>query len=91
MTKQDVIDAAAASTGVTKKLAGEVFDACLDAVTQSLKQDRSVTLTGFGTFRVSNRKARTGVNPRSPHERIDIPAMKVPAFKAGKGLKEAVR
>lgn len=91
MTKQDLVNAAAAEAGVTKKAAGEVLDAVLGAITASLKKGQNVTITGFGTFRVSKRAARTGVNPRNPSEKIKIPAMKLPAFKAGKSLKDAVR
>ncbi len=91
MTKQDLVNAAANSAGVTKKAAAEVLDAMLESITKSLKKGESVTVTGFGTFRVSKRAARTGVNPRNPSQKIKIPAMKLPAFKAGKSLKDAVR
>lgn len=91
MTKQDLIAGAAEAAGVTKKAAGAVLDAVLGMVTKSLKKGESVTITGFGTFRVSKRAARTGVNPRNPGQKIKIPAMKLPAFKAGKSLKDAVR
>lgn len=91
MTKQDLINAAANAAGVTKKTASEVLEALLTSVTHSLKKGDSVTITGFGTFRVSKRAARVGVNPRNPNEKIKIPAMKLPAFKAGKTLKEAIR
>ena len=91
MTKQDLINSAAAAAGVTKKAASDVLDSVLKAITGALAKGENVTVTGFGTFRVSNRAARTGVNPRNPTERIRIPAMKLPAFKAGKGLKDAVR
>jgi len=91
MTKQDLVNSAATKAGVTKKAAGEVLDAVLDAVTKSLKKGENVTITGFGTFRISKRAARTGVNPRNPTQKIKIPAMKLPAFKAGKSLKDAVR
>ncbi|MBT6143360.1 HU family DNA-binding protein [bacterium] len=91
MTKQDLIAAAAAASGVTKKDSQAVLDAALDAITSSLAKGDSVTITGFGTFRVSHRAARNGVNPRNPQEKISIPAMKLPAFKAGKSLKDAVR
>lgn len=91
MTKQDLVAGAAQATGVTKKAAGEVLEAILDMITKSLKKGENVTITGFGTFRVSHRAARTGVNPRNPTEKIKIPAMKLPAFKAGKSLKDAVR
>lgn len=91
MTKQDLINLAAEKAGVTKKAATEVLEAFIGAISTTLKKGSTVTITGFGTFRVSNRAARTGVNPRNPSERIKIPAMKLPAFKAGKSLKEAVR
>ncbi|MBI5754980.1 HU family DNA-binding protein [Candidatus Peregrinibacteria bacterium] len=91
MTKQDLINAAANSSGVTKKAAAEVLDSVLGAITGALKKGENVTVTGFGTFRVSKRAARTGVNPRNPNQKIKIPAMKLPAFKAGKSLKDAVR
>ncbi len=91
MTKQDLVAAVASSVGVSKKVAGEALEAVLDAITKSLKKGQNVTVTGFGTFRVSHRAARTGVNPRNPSQKIKIPAMNVPAFKAGKSLKDAVR
>ena len=91
MTKQDLVNSAAMASGVTKKAAGEVLDAVLEHITKSLKKGENVTVTGFGTFRVSKRAARTGVNPRNPSQKIKIPAMKLPAFKAGKSLKDAVR
>ncbi len=91
MTKGDLVAGAAQAAGVTKKAAGEVLEAVLDMITKSLKKGDNVTITGFGTFRVSKRAARTGVNPRNPGEKIKIPAMKLPAFKAGKSLKDAVR
>ncbi|MFC1615695.1 HU family DNA-binding protein [Patescibacteria group bacterium] len=91
MTKQDLVAGAAQTAGITKKAAGEVLDAILAMVTKSLQKGETVTITGFGTFRVSHRAARTGVNPRNPTEKIKIPAMKLPAFKAGKTLKEAIR
>lgn len=91
MTKGDLITAAADAAGITKRDAGVALDAILDAITGSLAKGKNVTITGFGTFRVSKRAARTGVNPRNTAEKISIPAMNLPAFKAGKGLKEAVR
>lgn len=91
MTKQDLVNAMASAAGLTKKSASEALDAMLGSVTASLQKGNNVTITGFGTFRVSARAARTGVNPRNPSEKIKIPAMKVPAFKAGKTLKDAVR
>ena len=91
MTKQDLVSAVASSAGVSKRVAGDALEAVLDSVTKELKKGKNVTITGFGTFRVSHRAARTGVNPRNPTQNIKIPAMNVPAFKAGKSLKDAVR
>jgi len=91
MTKQDLIAAIASAAGVTKKTAAMSLDAIVDSVTKELKKGKTVTITGFGTFRVSKRAARSGVNPRNPTQRIKIPAMNIPAFKAGKSLKDAIR
>lgn len=91
MTKADMVAAIAAEAGITKKAAGLALEAIVELITKELKKGENVTLTGFGTFRVSKRAARTGVNPRNPSEKIKIPAMKVPVFKAGKALKDAVR
>lgn len=91
MTKQDLIAHLADKAGVTKKQASMMLDGFMDAVTATLKKKDSVTLTGFGTFKVTHRNARTGVNPRNPNEKIKIPAMNVPAFKAGKKLRDAVK
>ena len=88
MTKQDLVSAVAAAVGISKKTAGEALEAVLGTVTKELKKGKNVTITGFGTFRVSHRAARTGVNPRNPTQKIKIPAMNIPAFKAGKSLKD---
>ena len=91
MTKQDLINAIADAAGITKTAARDALEALVSIVTKSLKKGDSVTITGFGTFKVSKRAARTGVNPRNPGQKISIPAMKVPSFKAGKTLKDAIR
>jgi DNA-binding protein HU-beta len=91
MSKQDLINTIANAAGITKRSAAAALDALTTLVTKELKRGNSVTITGFGTFRVSKRAARTGVNPRNPSQKISIPAMKVPSFKAGKTLKDAVR
>lgn len=91
MTKQDLVNAAAQSAGVSKRCAADVLEAILATITDSLKKGENVTITGFGTFRRTQRAARTGVNPRNPQEKIKIPAMFLPGFRAGKGLKDAVR
>lgn len=91
MTKQDLINAIADAAGITKRAAADSLEALTGIVTKKLKKGDNVTITGFGTFKVSKRAARVGVNPRNPTQRISIPAMRVPAFKAGKTLKDAVR
>ncbi len=91
MTKQELVAAVAAGAGISKRVAGDALEAILAAITKELKKGNNVTITGFGTFRISHRAARTGVNPRNPTQKIKIPAMNVPAFKAGKSLKDAVR
>lgn len=91
MTKQDLVAAIVAKAGVTKKDAGAVVTAVVDVITESLAKGEKVTLTGFWTFQVSKRSARTWVNPRNPSEKIKIPAMKLPTFRAWKSLKDAVR
>jgi DNA-binding protein HU-beta len=91
MTKTDMVDVVAKKADITKKAAAAALDALIELITKDLKKGNNVVLTGFGTFRVSKRAARTGVNPRNPKEKIKIPAMKVAAFKVGKALKEAVR
>jgi len=91
MTKDELIDAVAAKTGLSKKDVERVINTSLETITKTLTQGGKVALTGFGTFTVSKREARTGVNPQNPTEKIQIPAMKVPKFKAGKSLKDAVK
>lgn len=88
-SKGDLVAAMAAAAGITKKAAADALEAMVDAITTELKSGGSVTLTGFGTFKVSDRAARVGVNPQTG-AKIQIPARTVPSFKAGKGLKDAV-
>lgn len=88
MNKSDLINEMANSLE-SKKVAEATLDSLLEAITQGLKKSGKVTLTGFGTFKVSKRKARTGRNPRTG-ETIKIKARKVPQFTPGKGLKSAV-
>ncbi|MFZ5561272.1 MAG: HU family DNA-binding protein [Pseudomonadota bacterium] len=89
MNKSELIDAIAASADITKADAGRALDAAVEAITKALKDGDQVTLVGFGTFQVKERAARTGRNPQTGKE-IKIAASKVPGFKAGKGLKDAV-
>lgn len=90
MTKDQVIEAVAAKCGCSKKQTEECVEAVLDSITKALQKGDKVMFTGFGAFVVSNRKARQGVNPKTG-AKLQIPAMKVPKFRAGKALKEAVR
>ncbi|MBL4763108.1 MAG: HU family DNA-binding protein [Gammaproteobacteria bacterium] len=89
MNKSELIDAVAESADLTKADATKAVDGVLSAVTGALQSGDQVTLIGFGTFLVRKREARQGRNPRTG-ETIQIKASNVPAFKAGKGLKEAV-
>jgi len=91
MTKAEIVSAIAEKAGLTKKSAQDSLEALLEVITSELVKGESVTLTGFGTFKISARAARTGVNPQNPSQKIQIPAMNLPTFKAGKGLKDAVR
>ncbi|NOQ68002.1 hypothetical protein GQ568_01010 [Patescibacteria group bacterium] len=91
MTKDELIDAVAAKTDISKKDTERVINAVLESVTKALVDGDKVAFTGFGTFSVNRREARTGVNPQHPEQKIQIPAMNVPKFKAGKSLKDAVR
>ena len=89
MNKSDLIDAVADSADISKAAAGRALDGALAAITKALKKGDSVTLVGFGTFTIRKRNARTGRNPRTGAA-IKIKASKVPAFKPGKGLKDAI-
>ncbi len=90
MTKDDIVEAIVKKTAITKKDASEALATVLGEITKALSKGEDVTLTGFGTFKVSTRAAREGRNPKTG-EKIKIPAMKIPKFKAGKGLKDAVK
>lgn len=89
MNKSELIDAIAKSANLTKIQAGEALNGALAAIKESLSKNDSVTLVGFGTFKVGTRAARTGRNPRTGTE-IKIKEAKVPKFTAGKALKDAV-
>lgn len=89
MNKSELIEAIAASADIPKAAATRALDAMVESVTESLKQGESVSLVGFGTFTLKERAARTGRNPQTG-EPIEISAAKVPSFKAGKALKDAV-
>ena len=91
MTKQEFVDAVAQKSGLNRREAGQAVDAVLDTITDALKRRDAVNFTGFGKFATSERKARMGVNPRNPGEKVHIPAATVPKFTAGSALKQAVR
>ena len=89
MNKAELIDSVAQASDISKAAATRAVDAVLDNITGALKKDEQVTLVGFGTFTVRDREARTGRNPQTG-EAIQIKASRVPGFKPGKALKDAV-
>jgi len=89
VNKSELIDAIASSADISKAAAGKALDAVIESVTGALKKGDDVVLVGFGTFSVKERAARDGRNPQTG-DTIKIAAAKVPGFKAGKGLKDAV-
>ena len=89
MTKAELIEKVAQKSKVSKAEAGRMLESLVDSITEALKSGESVTLVGFGTFSVGSRAARMGRNPQTGAP-ISIKASKVPKFKAGKALKEAV-
>lgn len=90
MTKAELIAAVAEEAGIKKSLAEKTLDAFIDTIAKAMKNGDKVALTGFGTFQCSQRKARTGRNPKTGKE-INIPACSVPRFKPGNKLKEALK
>ncbi|HHY53453.1 MAG TPA: HU family DNA-binding protein [Clostridiales bacterium] len=89
MTKAELISAVAEKSNLTKKDSEKAVTAVIEAITEALVNGEKVSLVGFGTFEVKDRAARKGINPRTK-EPMPIPASKLPVFKAGKALKEAV-
>lgn len=89
MNKSELISALAASSGLTQKDVGKVLEAFIETVGNTLKKGEEITLVGFGSFKVSNRAARMGRNPKTGAT-LEIKASKIPSFKPGKGLKEAL-
>jgi DNA-binding protein HU-beta len=87
MNKAELAKEVANQTGLTKRTSREAVDTITSVITDVLAREEKVTLVGFGTFQVMERRARTGVNPQT-RKRLDIPAKKVVRFKAGKGLRE---
>jgi DNA-binding protein HU-beta len=90
MNKDNLIEAIIKKTGVTKAQAGDCLNILLDEITKALSKGEEVALTGFGKFKVVQRKEREGINPKTK-EKIVIPAKKAPVFKPGQVLKDAVR
>ncbi|MCB5230363.1 MAG: HU family DNA-binding protein [Candidatus Cloacimonas sp.] len=90
MKRDDLITKMALDAEITKKAAGLALNSILDSITESLAKGEKVAFVGFGTFDVSERKARTGINPQTG-KKIKIPARTVPVFRAGKKLKDFVK
>lgn len=90
MTKDEMITMMAKSSGITRRQATQALSTFMDNVTTQLKKGKKVSFSGFGTFSVSKRRARKGRNPQTGAT-ITIPATKVPVFRAGKHLKEAIK
>lgn len=90
INKDALVGAISEKSELSKKEIELVIDTMTDEITKALQGGDKVTLTGFGTFRISDRAAREGINPQTK-EKITIPAMRVPKFTAGKALKEAVK
>jgi len=91
VTKQEFVDAVAQRSGLSRREAGQAVEAVLDTITDTLKKRDQINFTGFGKFATSERKARMGVNPRNPGQKVHIPAATVPKFTAGSALKQSVR
>ncbi len=91
MNKAELAQAMAEKLNVSKRESEDMLNAFVELVTDTIKKGGEVVLTGFGAFSAKQRAARTGVNPQNPSEKIQIPAVKVPKFKAGKALKDALK
>lgn len=91
MNKASLIEAVASKTRLTKKQVEEILETSIDTIMETLSKGEEVTLAGFGTFSAKVRHARMGVNPQNPKERIQIPEVTIPKFKAGKALKDILK
>jgi DNA-binding protein HU-beta len=91
ISKQKFAERLAERTGMGRREAARAVDAVIEEITDSLKRGYSVSFTGFGKFSTAHRAERQGVNPRSPGQKVTIPAATVPKFSAGTQLKQAVR
>jgi len=91
MNKAELAQSLAEKVNVPKTQAEDMINSLLEIITSTLKGGGEVVLTGFGAFSVKTRAARTGVNPQNPTQKINIPEVKVPKFKAGKALKDELK
>ncbi len=90
MNKSDIVDAVRDATGITRADAERAIEAVINSIVDALKNDKQVSISGLGIFEAKMRAGRTGRNPRTG-ETINIPAMRVPKFRAAKALKDAVK
>lgn len=91
MNKANLAQVLAEKLNISKKEGENTINTLLDVIIETLKKGEEVVLTGFGAFSVKQRAARVGVNPQNPAQKINIPAVKVPKFKSGKALKDALK
>lgn len=91
MNKAELIETVADKAGVSRKQAEDMVEAMVETIISTLKAGGEVTITGFGAFMAKTREGRMGVNPQNPSEKIQIPTVVVPKFKAGKALKDALK
>lgn len=91
MNKAELITHLSEKVGVSKKQAEDMIEELVSTITETLKMGGEINIAGFGAFMAKTRAPRMGVNPQSPNEKIQIPAVTVPKFKAGKGLKDALK
>jgi len=91
MNKTQIIVKLSEKLGISKKLAGDMIDCFVETVMEGVKNEGEVRIQRFGTYKKSFRKARTGVNPQNPSQKIQIPAMNVPTFKAGSEFKKLIK
>ena len=91
MNKQEFVVEVARRSQLDRRDAGKAVEAVLETITDTLRSGGEVAFTGFGKFQTQERKARMGVNPRNPTEKVHIPAARVPKFSAGSALKSAVK
>ena len=91
MNKADLAQHVAGKLNLPKRQVEDLINAVLDTIVEQLKKGEEVVFTGFGAFSAKKRAARQGVNPQNPSQKIQIPAVTVPKFKAGKALKDALK